>query len=75
MRVFRLSIDHLVGNEDENLRLAQLGIDLDKAEAALPNLANSYTRCLGCQRLKGGFKEVDDFRQVLEVLPDGLLKV
>ena len=44
-------------NEDEALRLSQLGIDIGSAIAALGS--SGYTRCLGHHRVKGGYKEID----------------
>ena len=47
-------------NEDEALRLSQLGIDIGSAIAALGSGTNpGYTRCLGHHRVKGGYKEID----------------
>ena len=55
IKAVRLSVDHVLGNEDEELRLRQLGLDIAAAEPALS--PPGYTRCLGFHRVKGGYKE------------------
>lgn len=58
LKALPLTIDHVIGsNEDEALRLSQLGIDIGSAIAALGH--SGYTRCLGHHRVKGGYKEID----------------
>ncbi|XP_046384331.1 TGF-beta-activated kinase 1 and MAP3K7-binding protein 1-like [Ischnura elegans] len=60
LRVQQLSVDHDLWNEDELLRLAQLGLDVNKIRqgSVLGNEGN--TRCLGNYLVKGGFKEIDE---------------
>jgi len=55
LNVIPLSIDHVVGNEDENLRLRHIGLDLTGGEN--PFGLTAYTRCLGNYPVKGGYKE------------------
>jgi TAK1-binding protein 1 len=57
MKVTRLTVDHVLGNEDEELRLSQLGLSPREAEEALST--NGYTRCLGYHDAKGGYSEVE----------------
>merc|ERR1712241_485856 len=57
VRALPLFIDHTVNNEDEVLRLSQLG--LDKSDVAK---VTEKTRCLGFHQVKGGYKEVDCLR-------------
>ena len=54
LRTTKLSIDHVLGNEDEELRLTQLGIQ-DLNEDTLPS--PHYTRCLGVHGVKGAFRD------------------
>ena len=49
-----LSTDHLVTNEDEALRLSQLGLNV-----AQVSRVTEITRCLGFHQGKGGYKEID----------------
>ncbi|PNF39628.1 hypothetical protein B7P43_G05679 [Cryptotermes secundus] len=60
LRVVQLSVDHDLSNEDELLRLSQLGLDVDKFRqvSRLGNQEN--TRCLGNYLVKGGYKEFDE---------------
>ena len=54
IKAIPLSVDHLIDNEDEALRLGQLGLDVDKV-----GHLTYKTRCLGFHQGKGGYKEVD----------------
>ncbi len=56
LKVTRLSVEHVLGNEDEELRLNQLGLSTNEAERALSKF--NYTRCLGYHDAKGGYSEV-----------------
>jgi len=58
VKALPLFIDHTVHNEDEVLRLSQLG--LDKSDVAK---VTEKTRCLGFHQVKGGYKEVDFLRK------------
>jgi len=60
LRVTKLSVDHVLGNEDEDLRLSQLGLSAEQADRAL-NIPG-YTRCLGYHDAKGGYTDVDALR-------------
>lgn len=59
LKVIRLSVDHVIGNEDEDLRLCQIGINAEACESAFG--PTGYTRCLGLHKLKGGYKDVPPF--------------
>lgn len=71
VKALPLFIDHSINNEDEALRLTQLG--LDKNDLAK---ITETTRCLGFHQVKGGYKEVDYLRNSQEEpvlsLPDCL---
>ncbi|XP_015513997.1 TGF-beta-activated kinase 1 and MAP3K7-binding protein 1 [Neodiprion pinetum] len=60
LRVVQLSVDHDLRNEDELLRLSQLGLDIDsvKQGSHLGNQEN--TRCLGNYLVKGGYREFEE---------------
>ncbi|XP_063237852.1 TGF-beta-activated kinase 1 and MAP3K7-binding protein 1-like [Bacillus rossius redtenbacheri] len=62
LTVAQLSADHDLRNEDELLRLAQLGLHIDtlRRGGRLGNQEN--TRCLGNYLVKGGYKEVGELR-------------
>lgn len=53
LRVIQLSVDHNVSNEDEVLRLSQLGLDV-RALKQTPFLS---TRSIGCYMGKAGYKD------------------
>lgn len=65
LRVLQLSADHNLTNEDELLRLRQLGLDVDriKQEHRLGNQENS--RCLGNYLVKGGYKEIEELASAM----------
>ncbi|XP_065351282.1 TGF-beta-activated kinase 1 and MAP3K7-binding protein 1-like [Cloeon dipterum] len=60
LRVTQLTVDHGLDNEDELLRLTQIGLDSSKIcqGSRLGNQEN--TRCLGNYLVKGGYKEFDE---------------
>ena len=60
LRVIELSADHTLKNEDELLRLLQLGLDVEelKKKQRLGNL--NVTRCLGNYSVKGAYRELED---------------
>ncbi|XP_059489069.1 TGF-beta-activated kinase 1 and MAP3K7-binding protein 1-like [Neocloeon triangulifer] len=60
LRVTQLTVDHGLDNEDELLRLSQLGLDVTKIchGSRLGNQEN--TRCLGNYLVKGGYKEFEE---------------
>ena len=64
VKVIRLSVDHVVGNEDEDLRLSQIGINAEACEHAFGPAG--YTRCLGLHKLKGGYKDVSPFENATD---------
>lgn len=62
LKVVQLSVDHDLRNEDELLRLSQLGISLEslRKSSHLGNQEN--TRCLGNYLVKGDYKELEDLK-------------
>lgn len=60
LQVIQLSVDHDIDNEDELLRLSELGLDVKQIceKRKLGNQVN--TRCIGNYMVKGGYKECDD---------------
>lgn len=56
LRVVQLSVDHSLNNEDELLRLSQLGLDVNKLRNAQYLGNQSGTRCLGNFLVKGLYK-------------------
>lgn len=58
VKALPLSIDHLVSNEDEILRLTQLGLKVEDVMKI-----TERTRCLGYHQVKGGYKEVDFLKE------------
>jgi hypothetical protein len=48
LKAIPLSVEHVIDNEDEALRLAHLGVDVDTMSGALA--PQGYTRCLGSHR-------------------------
>ncbi|KAK3914957.1 TGF-beta-activated kinase 1 and MAP3K7-binding protein 1 [Frankliniella fusca] len=60
LRVLQLSVDHNLYNEDELLRLQQLGLDINH------RLGNQETsRCIGNYLVKGGYKEISELASSL----------
>lgn len=66
LRVMQLSVDHDLRNEDELLRLSQLGLDVEKFRqgSRLGNQEN--TRCLGNCLVKGAYKEFDELESATQ---------
>ena len=62
LRVFQLSADHILSNEDELNRLASLEVDIEhlKIDGQIGN--HSYTRTIGDYHIKGNYKEVKGLR-------------
>ncbi|CAG5020922.1 unnamed protein product [Parnassius apollo] len=56
LRVVQLTVDHSLNNEDELLRLSQLGLDVNKLRNAQYLGNQSGTRCLGNYLVKGLYK-------------------
>ncbi|XP_067120574.1 TGF-beta-activated kinase 1 and MAP3K7-binding protein 1-like isoform X1 [Centruroides vittatus] len=57
--VQQLSVDHDIDNDDELLRLSELGMDVEKIckQGKLGNQEN--TRCIGNYMVKGGYRDFD----------------
>ena len=53
VKAIPLTVDHVIDNEDETLRLSHLGVEASTLRGALA--PHGYTRCLGCHRY-GFFK-------------------
>ncbi|XP_067007511.2 TGF-beta-activated kinase 1 and MAP3K7-binding protein 1 [Anabrus simplex] len=60
LRVVQLSVDHDLKNEDELLRLSQLGLDVEKVRQGSHLGNQENTRCLGNYLVKGGYKEFEE---------------
>ncbi|XP_077294109.1 TGF-beta-activated kinase 1 and MAP3K7-binding protein 1-like isoform X2 [Arctopsyche grandis] len=60
LRVVQLSIDHSLNNEDELLRLSQLGLDMDTLRKAEQLGNQSSTRCLGNYSIKTFYQSFPD---------------
>lgn len=59
LRVSQLSTDHTIASEEEQIRLAQLGLDVEKL-TQLRKIGNSdNTRCIGDYHVKGGYKDME----------------
>lgn len=56
LRVVQLTVDHSLNNEDELLRLQQLGLDINKLRNAQYLGNQTGTRCLGNYLVKGLYK-------------------
>ncbi|KAB0795309.1 hypothetical protein PPYR_08057 [Photinus pyralis] len=62
LKVLQLSIDHDLRNEDELLRLHQIGMNMDYLRKCSHLGNQENTRCLGNYLIKGGYKEFDDLK-------------
>uniref|UniRef100_A0A2L2YHH8 TGF-beta-activated kinase 1 and MAP3K7-binding protein 1 n=1 Tax=Parasteatoda tepidariorum TaxID=114398 RepID=A0A2L2YHH8_PARTP len=58
--IVQLSPDHIFSNEDELLRLSQLGLDVEKIRNQQKSGLQNCTRCIGNYTVKGGYKEFDN---------------
>lgn len=56
LRAIQLSVDHNINNEDEALRLSQLGLDVSLFKQS----PFTNTRCIGCYSGKAGYKDSAD---------------
>ncbi|KAK3586022.1 hypothetical protein CHS0354_033144 [Potamilus streckersoni] len=59
LRVSQLSVDHVIYNEDEQRRLATLGLDVEKLYQLCKIGTSDCTRCIGDYSVKGGYKDID----------------
>ncbi|XP_034949919.1 TGF-beta-activated kinase 1 and MAP3K7-binding protein 1-like [Chelonus insularis] len=62
LRVIQLSIDHNLRNEDELLRLSQLGLDIKSIRQGSHLGNQENTRCLGNFLVKGGYREFEELQ-------------
>ncbi|EFN82775.1 TGF-beta-activated kinase 1 and MAP3K7-binding protein 1 [Harpegnathos saltator] len=60
LRVVQLSVDHDLRNEDELLRLSQLGLDVESVRQGSHLGNQENTRCLGNYLVKGGYREFEE---------------
>ncbi|XP_032675271.1 TGF-beta-activated kinase 1 and MAP3K7-binding protein 1-like [Odontomachus brunneus] len=60
LRVVQLSVDHDLKNEDELLRLSQLGLDIESVRQGSHLGNQENTRCLGNYLVKGGYREFEE---------------
>ena len=61
-QVLQLTTDHTLTNEDELLRLQQLGMDVTPLRQGEKLAGQEVTRCLGNYRLKAGYREDERLR-------------
>ncbi len=62
VRVSQLSYDHTLGDGNEQRRLTNLGLDVERLKQ-LKKIGNSdNTRCIGDYHVKGGYKDIDILR-------------
>lgn len=66
LKVLQLSIDHDLRNEDELLRLHQIGMNMDYLRKCSHLGNQENTRCLGNYLIKGGYKEFDDLKVAIQ---------
>ncbi|XP_013197353.2 TGF-beta-activated kinase 1 and MAP3K7-binding protein 1 [Amyelois transitella] len=62
LRVLQLTVDHSLNNEDELLRLAQLGLDVGKLRNSQYLGNQTGTRCLGNYLVKSLYKAIPSIR-------------
>ena len=58
----QLSTDHAIGNENELIRLSNLGLDVENIRLGPKFRNHESTRCIGDYTVKGGYKEFDILR-------------
>lgn len=69
LRVVQLTVDHNLDNEDEILRLSQLGLKINKDKCS--KIGNvGVTRCLGNYLVKGGYK---DFEEIADAIAEPII--
>ena len=59
LHVQQLSADHAIGNENELIRLSNLGLDVENIRLGPKFRNHESTRCIGDYTVKGGYKEFD----------------
>ena len=62
MNVSQLTVDHTIDSEEEQRRLAGLGLDMDKLIQTRKIGTSDCTRCIGDFHTKGGYKDIDILR-------------
>lgn len=65
MSVRQLTADHTIDSEQEQGRLATLGLDVDKLYQGRKIGSSDCTRCIGDFHTKGGYKEIDSLSQAI----------
>lgn len=69
LRVVQLTVDHNLDNEDEILRLSQIGVKINKEKCS--KIGNvGITRCLGNYLVKGGYK---DFEEMADAIAEPII--
>ncbi|CAH1171098.1 unnamed protein product [Phaedon cochleariae] len=63
LKVVQLSVDHDLKNEDELLRLSQIGINTKSLRHSTRLGNQENTRCIGNYMVKGGYKDFEDLAQ------------
>lgn len=64
MSVTQLTVDHTIESEQEQQRLAKLGLDVEKRFQLKKIGTSDCTRCIGDFHAKGGYKDIDVLRCV-----------
>ncbi|XP_046855285.1 TGF-beta-activated kinase 1 and MAP3K7-binding protein 1-like [Xenia sp. Carnegie-2017] len=59
LNIRQLSTDHVISNEDELMRLSNLGLDIESIRHGLKLGNHDSTRCIGDYTVKGGYQEFD----------------
>ena len=58
----QLSTDHVVSNENEQVRLSNLGLDIEQIQRGAKIGNHESTRSIGDYTVKGGYKDFDLLR-------------
>ncbi|KAK6171338.1 hypothetical protein SNE40_019549 [Patella caerulea] len=59
LKVMQLSHDHTLADEQEQIRLVNLGLDVEKLKQLRKLGTSDNTRCIGDYHVKGGYKDID----------------
>ncbi len=59
-----MTVDHHLGNDAELLRLAKLGVDVERLQRVGQLGRHQYTRAIGDYSAKAGYKDIEILRSV-----------
>ncbi|ESP01385.1 hypothetical protein LOTGIDRAFT_186175, partial [Lottia gigantea] len=65
LRLVQLSHDHTIADEQEQIRLVNLGLDVEKLKQLRKIGTSDNTRCIGDYHVKGGYKDIDILRTAI----------